>query len=89
MSAYTIHCPQHLNITMLEGFREALLASLETGGECRLNISLVEKVDSTGMQMVVAFRQAMTAKGATVQMKGESEIFSEAAQILGLNPFLE
>lgn len=89
MSAYTVHCPQHLNITMVEGFKEALQAAVDKGGECALNISLVEKVDSTGLQLLVAFKKAMMAQSASVYLKGESEVFTTTCDGLGLTAYFE
>jgi anti-anti-sigma regulatory factor len=89
MTSYTIHCPQHLNITMVEGFRESLQAALDTSGECILNISLVEKVDSVGMQILIVFQEAMEKQGGVVRYKGESEVFMKTASILGLSHYFK
>lgn len=89
MTSYTVHCPQHLNITMVEGFKEALQAAVDKGGDCQLNISLIDKVDSTGIQMLIAFQKAMLAQGATVKIKGESEVFESTADVLGVTQLFE
>lgn len=85
MSSYTVHCPQHLNITMVESFKESLQAAVDKGGDCHLNISMVEKIDSTGMQLLVAFKIAMQSHGGGVKIKGDSEAFATTASVLGLS----
>lgn len=89
VTTYTVHCPQHLNITMVEGFKEALQAAVDKGGDCLLNIALVDKVDSTGMQILIAFQQAMVMQGGTVKLKGESEVFENTAKVLGMAQLFE
>jgi anti-anti-sigma regulatory factor len=89
VDTYTVHCPQHLNITMVEGFKEALQAAVDKGGNCLLNISLVDKVDSTGLQMLIAFQKAMIEHGGSVKFKGSSEIFESTANVLGMTELFE
>ena len=89
MDTYTVHCPQHLNITMVEGFKEALQAAVDKGGHCLLNISLVDKVDSTGMQMLIAFQKAMIDHGGSVKLKGSSDVFESTANVLGMDTLFE
>jgi anti-anti-sigma regulatory factor len=89
VASYTVHCPQHLNITMVEGFKEALQAAVDKGGECHLNISLVEKIDSTGMQILVAFQNAMVEQGGLVKIKGSSDIFESTSDVLGITSLFE
>lgn len=87
--SYTVHCPQHLNITMVEGFKGALQAAIDEGGECHLNVSLVEKVDSTGVQLLLVFQEAMKAKDGVVKLKGESEPLFTTLDVLGLSQKFE
>ena len=89
MTAYTLHCPQHLNITMVEGFKEALQAAIDKGGDCQLNVALVEKIDSTGLQLLLAFQSAMVAQGGSVKLKGDSEIFESTVDVLGMTPLFQ
>ena len=89
MTSYTIHCPQHLNITMVEGFRESLQAAIDRSGKCIVNVSLVEKVDSVGMQILVTFRYAMEKHNGVVRFKGDSDIFTKTASVLGLSSHFE
>ena len=89
MISYTIHCPQHLNITMVEGFRDSLQAAVDSGGECILNVALVEKVDSLGLQLLLAFQTAMEQQHSVVRYKGESDMFTKTARMLGLDGCFE
>ncbi|WP_196158018.1 lipid asymmetry maintenance protein MlaB [Reinekea sp. G2M2-21] len=84
VASITIHCPQHLNITMVDGFKETLQAALDKGGACKLNVGLVEKVDSTGLQLMIAFRKALVQQGGSVEVKGKSEAFDIALETLGM-----
>lgn len=84
-----VHCPQHLNITMVEGFKESLQAVLDTGSDCSLSIGLIEKLDSTGVQLLISFQQAMQKNACQLVFKGESEVFSQYLKVFGLESFFE
>jgi len=84
VASITLHCPQHLNITMVDGFKETLQAALDEGGDCKLNIALVEKIDSTGLQLLLSFQQALVKQGCRLVLKGESDIFFSTLETVGM-----
>jgi len=69
---------------MVEGFKATLQSAIDTGGECYIDISPVEKIDSTGLQCLISFQSALTEQGGKLFLTGESECFSSIAEGLGL-----
>ena len=84
MSENTITCPEHLNITMVQSFKESLQAAFDQGGEHLVDISAVQKVDTTGVQLLLVFQRALQQQGGKVRFGGESESFSNTVAMLGL-----
>ena len=85
VASITLHCPQHLNITMVDGFKETLQSALDEGGDCKLNVALVEKMDSTGLQLLIAFQQALVKQGCHLVLKGDSDVFTSTLETVGMS----
>ncbi len=88
MPGNKVECPQQLNITMIESFKHSLQSALDQGGVCTVDASAVERIDSTGLQLLIAFEQAIQKQGGELKISDPSEVFQTTANTLGLNHLL-
>ena len=88
MSDEVIACPKQLNITMAEGFKEKLMPFADKGDSCSVDAAEVEKVDSTGLQLLVALDLTLKSNGAQLSVLNPSDVFLKTAQMLGLTEHL-
>ena len=58
------------------------------GGKVVVDGSRVEQVDTAGLQLLVAFAQAQTKAGRTLQWTGASELLLRSSRRLGVDGLL-
>jgi phospholipid transport system transporter-binding protein len=64
------------------------LLSLLSADEVTLDVGAVERIDTAALQIVFAFVRDRRIAGAAVNWSGDSEGFSEAARLVGLDSML-
>jgi len=84
--------PEQLTVTLPVDCRLAGLDDLvgplqEAAGRARstLDGSAVERIDTAGLQLLLAYRRAAAAQGHDTQWAGASDSLNEAADLLGLS----
>lgn len=83
-----IDCPAQLNIIMVDSFKATLQGAIDIGGTCRLNAEGVEKVDSTGLQLLLSFKVGLEAVGGRLEWQACSEPLRVVAHTVGLGEAL-
>jgi ABC-type transporter Mla MlaB component len=58
------------------------------GGDVDADASGIRRIDTAGMQLIVAFCREVRRRGRVVTLRGPSAAFSEAACRLGVLPWL-
>lgn len=64
------------------------LQSLMTQATVAINASGVERVDTAAMQVLLAFARDRAKLGLSLTWQGRSDVFNEAAQLLGIHSML-
>jgi anti-anti-sigma regulatory factor len=73
---------------MIDSFKHTLQSALDAGGEWIVDASHVEKVDSTGYQLLLAFKADLAKIGGNMVISQPSAIFIDTALMLGLSEHL-
>ena len=69
--------------------KRELLAHLERKAPLFIDGSAVERVDTTGVQLLVAFSLDCMERGVAFGWPGRSEALKRAIELLGVGPLLE
>ncbi|MBV4473600.1 STAS domain-containing protein [Pseudomonas sp. B2M1-30] len=73
-----------LTIYTVAELKAELLPSLAPNGDVEVDLALVNEIDSAGVQLLLALRQAVTACGNALHMKGASPAVRDALQLCNL-----
>ena len=79
-----VKCPKHLNITLIDSFHEEMIEHLHLAHELVLDLSDVEKMDTTGCQLLLSAQQAVVSKGGTLAIKNIADSAMDVMNTLGL-----
>lgn len=71
--------------TCREEWQKVLLAATQT---VRLAVDKLNKIDTAGLQLLVALKKEATGAGKTFSVSGHSEALRNQSEILGLTSFL-
>jgi len=80
----TVALDGEVNIYRAAEVRELLLTRIAAGAH-RIDLSRVQEVDSSGVQLLVAARRSIEAAGGVAEFVAPSQAVVEACAILGLN----
>lgn len=75
-------------IDALEAPRKQLLGALDAEAGVELDLSGVTRIDTAGLQLLLAFVLEMRGRGRQLLLTKPSEIFSQSARLAGLNELL-
>jgi ABC-type transporter Mla MlaB component len=81
-SVYTLDA--NFEIQNLEDTRRDLIETLGRGLPVTVDVSRVASVDTAGVQLLIALRNAAPKHGVSVEFRGESAALSNALLMLGL-----
>jgi anti-anti-sigma factor len=84
----SISCGEALTIANAANLHEQLQKALAKNSTIELEASTVEKVDTAGLQVIVALSRELEKSGGNIVWKNPSEKVVHAVSTLGLNPFL-
>lgn len=76
--------PADCRLAALDALAPALREAAAGDAPALLDGSAVEKVDGAALQLLVAFRRAVSAAGGSARWAGASEVLHESAGLLGL-----
>ena|ERR1700690_259237 len=74
----------NFEIQNLEETRRELIESLGRGLPVTIDVSRISSIDTAGVQLLVALRNAAPKHGVNVEFRGESAALSSALVMLGL-----
>lgn len=80
----SLSCGKSLDITQAEKLQKRLLAALEKNCDIELSCESVERADTAGLQLLLAFRKATNQQGTNIIWKNPSEVLLASAQRLGI-----
>lgn len=84
----TIALDSDLTIGSVHQLREQLADALKSGGDITLNGELVERVDTSALQLLLAFRQELASAHASFSWYSPSPQLLSSAQLLGVAALL-
>lgn len=76
--------PEHLTVLEITRHKAVLEAAVAEQPQLTLEISPVQRVDTAGLQLLLAVKAAAQAQGGQVIWQGESTALSDAAARLGV-----
>lgn len=80
--------PKHLTILDIVDWHAAFILQINTSSVLELDISELKKIDSAGVQLLFAVKQALQQKGGDIYWIGASEILMSHAGRLGMSDAL-
>lgn len=76
--------PSDLRIQHAASLQQRLLQALEGTGRLRLRAAAVERVDTTGLQLLLASSHEAARRGRSVVIEAPSEVLAKGLQQVGL-----
>lgn len=83
----SLKLPADLRIQSASALRDRLLAALDGTGVLRLQGGGVERIDTAGLQLLVAAAQDATQRGRELRLVAPSAPLAEGIERLGLEDF--
>lgn len=83
-----VHLPAQLGIASVAELKTVLTDALASGRPVTLDARAVEQIDGAGLQLLVAFHNAMQAIGQPMAWKHLPSALSEAAALFGVRKTL-
>ena len=74
----------NFEIQNLEETRQDFIESLARGVPVTVDVSRIAAIDTAGVQLLIALRNAAAKHGVSVELRGESAALSNALLMLGL-----
>jgi anti-anti-sigma regulatory factor len=80
--------PEHLTIIEIAQWKEIFLSQVRESSVLYVDTSTLKKIDSTGIQLLFAVKQALQAKEGDIHWSGNSDVLLKNAQWLGMSDAL-
>lgn len=84
----SIECGEALTISNVAGLHSKLSKALETSSLIEIDVQSVEKVDTAGLQLLVALQQELSKSSGQLKWNKPSEVFTQAVAISGVASYL-
>ena len=84
----SIECGEALTIAHAANLHGQLTKALETSSTVELVAESIEKVDTAGLQLIVALSQELEKADGKIIWKKPSDVLVQAVSTLGLAPYL-
>lgn len=81
--------PPNLHIANVAEWREKLFSAVQTGKDLTLKAGDTTRVDSAGLQLLIATQLAVHANGKKIKWEKVSEEFIKCVELLGAGHVLE
>lgn len=79
---------ESLDITKVAVYREEWQSALPGAQAIRVVADKLQKIDTAGLQLLVALKMEATASGKNFSLSGSNEVLRSQADVLGLGSFL-
>lgn len=76
--------PEHLTIIEITDWKEKFVSQIQSLSVLELDVSRLKKIDSAGIQLLFAVRQALQQKGGDICWVGKSDLLTRNADWLGM-----
>lgn len=83
-----IKCESRLDISIAENFRNDLIKAFDGNEPIEIDVSNIEHVDTSMMQLFTAFSIEAKKQLKTLEWKQPSDVFIKSANLLGLTELL-
>lgn len=80
--------PEHLTIIEIAEWKEQIKSTVADANTLDVDISQLKRVDTAGLQLLLAMKIAVESGGGSVQWHGESDSLSQGAAWLGMSNLL-
>ncbi|WP_201348183.1 STAS domain-containing protein [Neptunomonas japonica] len=80
--------PEHLTIIEIAQWKEEFISQISEASVLYIDTSTLKKIDSAGIQLLFAVKQALKAKEGDIHWSGNSAVLSKSAQWLGMSDAL-
>lgn len=88
MPDHILALPENLTVGELDELRSNMLEALSSSSAITINANDVENVDTAGVQLLVAFREAANVQHQQISWQQCTEALSNAAAALGFETLL-
>lgn len=82
-----INCGEQLTIAHSGEIYARLLAAMAEGQAVNIDISAIERIDTAALQLLYSFQLDAEAQGLVTIWSEASNVFCDAVDILGMDPF--
>lgn len=79
-----IELDSNIDITAIESLYGDFEKVLNSGGNVEIDAAKVERVDSSSLQLILAFQTAMSVHGCEIKWLSISENLEKTAELLGV-----
>lgn len=80
--------PEHLTIIEIAEWKEQIKSTLDNVTHLEIDVSPLKRVDTSGLQLLLAIKLAVEEQGGAIQWKGESDSLGQGAYWLGMSSLL-
>lgn len=86
---YQITCPENMGIAMMDQLKDSFQTAIDAATDVRIDASEINKIDTAGCQLLLAFKQAVESNGKSFTWANVSEPLHRISKIIGLDSLLE
>lgn len=83
------YAPEELTVLRAKVFGKDLLASVRAGGQISLDLSMVQHMDTAGLQLLMEAHSAAAQAGGRLQLLHPAPIVSETFRFCGLGRLID
>ena len=76
--------PEHLTIIEITDWKEKFVSEIQGLSAHEVDVSRLKKIDSAGIQLLFAVRQALQQKGGDICWVGTSDLLTRNSDWLGM-----
>lgn len=76
--------PEHLTIIEIADWKAKFISQMHSSSVLELDVSGLKKIDSAGVQLLFAVKQALQEKGGDICWVGTSDLLVSNARWLGM-----
>lgn len=82
-------CGNNLDIFHVDKLKQRLESALERGQTIVLKADKVERVDTAGLQLIIALKKKIEADGGSIVWQKPTQTLLDIAKLLGVDSILE
>ena len=87
-NTFTIECPEVMVINNVEEIKNLLMEAMDSHNNIVVKLSSVSKIDTTAVQLLIAFKQKIESHHNTLSFSDPSEQVLKVTNLLGVQTLL-